>query len=102
MENAMLILSATVWRVVSYILRGLALGLSTVYADDSLLYLCFLYFSITLFFLVSWFTLRFSELNAMSKPANPIALRIATVLDSLLWVFSLITLGMGLFNVTVL
>lgn len=100
MENSMLILSATLWRLVSYLVRGFVLNLTISFGQGPL-YDTFLFGSIALLFTVVMITLKFSEMNAMGKAADKFALRLGTFLDSSLWVSVLLTLAIGLFNVTI-
>ena len=100
MENASLILAATIWRLFSYVLRIGVLGLSVIYGQESKAYLICLMISVVLLSVLVIFTLSISESNAMGKPAYPSLLSTCNILDNFLWMSVLITLGVGLFNVT--
>lgn len=100
MENALLILAATIWRLTSYIFRAGVIGLSVLYGEG-LVYHLSLFSTITIFFMLLFFTLKISEMNAMGQPAHPNLLITCGVLDTTLWIMTLLTLGVGLFNVTV-
>lgn len=99
MENASLILAATIWRLASYSFRAAVLGLSVLYGD-SMLHDALLLTSVITFSFLIGSTLKISELNAMGEPAHEYLLYMCTLLDRMLWVLAVLTLSSGIFHVT--
>lgn len=97
--NTALIISATIWRLMSYVFRASLLGLS-VFLGLSLAGNILLLASVIVFCFVFITTVRISEMNAMAEAAQENLLFLATWLDRMLWVLAVLTLSSGLFNVT--
>lgn len=101
MENAALILAATLWRLMSYVFRGGVIGLSMFYGVSVGFYVS-LMVSAMVFTGVMVVTMHISELNAVGTPAPASLLATGKILDIFLWFNCLITLGLGLFDAAIL
>ena len=101
MENASLILAATLWRMMSYVFRMGVIGLSVFYGA-SIEYYISLMIPVSIFCGVLIITLHISELNAVGQPASASLLKGGKFMDILLWITCLITLGMGLCDAAIL